>query len=180
MQRRGKFEETSRVHIGPERVCGANRLSLSVPMHVWPSDESTTRHHAKSSARGAMRRALGHEDRLLRSALTGGCSDVFHGSVAPQGRHSIGVDSTLIEIIVGYLSGASCQSGPRRLGFTAACDWVSRHLMTNAELDTRLEHLGDSLKAGLLRSPRSILLWRSRRYFPSASSQCAAQPRRFH
>ena len=27
-------------------------------------------HHAKSSARGAMRRALGHEDRLLRSALT--------------------------------------------------------------------------------------------------------------
>ena len=70
VQRRGKFEETSRVHIGPERVCGANRLSLSVPMHVWPSDESTTRHHAKSSARGAMRRALGNEDRLLRSALT--------------------------------------------------------------------------------------------------------------
>ena len=70
VQRRGKFEETSRVHIGPERVCGANRLSLSVPMHVWPSDESTTRYYAKSSARGAMRRALGHEDRLLRSALT--------------------------------------------------------------------------------------------------------------
>ena len=70
VQRRGKFEETSRVHIGPERVCGANWLSLSVPMHVWPSDESTIRQHAKSSARGAMRRALGHEDRLLRSALT--------------------------------------------------------------------------------------------------------------
>ena len=70
VQRRGRFEETSRVHIGPERVCGANRLSLSVPMHVWSSDESTTRHHAKSSARGAMRRTLGHEDRLLRSALT--------------------------------------------------------------------------------------------------------------
>ena len=70
VQRRGRFEETSRVHVGPERVCGANRLSLSVPMHVWPSDESTTRYYAKSSARGAMRRALGHEDRLLRSALT--------------------------------------------------------------------------------------------------------------
>ena len=179
MQRRGKFEETSRVHIGPERVCGANRLSLSVPMHVWSSDESTTRHHAKSSARGAMRRALGHEARLLRSALTGGCSDDFHDSVSPQGRHSIGVDSALIEIILGYLSCASCQS-PRRLGFTVVFVWVSRHLMTNAELDTRLEHLGDSLKAGLLRSPRSILLWRRRRYFPSASSQCAAQPRRFH
>ena len=106
MQRRGKFEETSRVHIGPERVCGANRLSLSVPMHVWPSDESTTRHHAKSSARGAMRRALGHEERLLRSALTGGCSDDFYGSVAPQGWHSIGVYSALIEIIMRQHLGA--------------------------------------------------------------------------
>ena len=85
VQRRGKFEETSRVHIGPERVCGANRLSLSVPMHVWPSDESTTRYYAKSSARGAMRRALGHEDRLLRSALTGGCSDVFSWFGCPSG-----------------------------------------------------------------------------------------------
>ena len=89
-----------------------------------------------------MRRTLGHEDRLLRSALTGGCSDDFHGSVAPQGRHSIGVDSTLIEIIVGYLSCASCQSRPRRLGFTAVFDWVSRHLMTNAELDTRRQSQG--------------------------------------
>ena len=180
MQRRGRFEETSRVHVGPERDCGAKRLSLSVPMHVWPSDESTVLHHAKSSARGAMRRTLGYEERLLRSALSGGCSDDFYGSVAPQGWYSIGVDSTLIEIILAYLSCASCQSGPRRLGFTAAFDWVSRHLMTNAELDTRLEHLGDSLNAALLRSPRSILLWRRKRYFPSASSQCAAQPRRFH
>ena len=172
MQRRGGFEETSRVHVGPGRDCGAKRLALSVPMHVWPSDESTVLNHAKSSARGAMRRT--------RSALTGRCSDDFYGSVAPQGWYSIGVDSTLIEIILAYLSCASCQSGPRRLGFTAAFDWVSRHLMTNAELDTRLEHLGDSLNAAMLRSPRSILLWRRKRYFPSASSQCAAQPRRFH
>ena len=166
MKRRGRFEETSRVHVGPERDCGAKRLSLSFPMHVWPSDESTIRHHAKSSARGARRRT--------RSALTGGCSDDFYGSVAPQGWYSIGVDSTLIEIILAYLSCASCQSGPRRLGFTAACDWVSRHMMTNAELDTRLEHLGDSLKAGLLRSPRSIFIVAQEEIFfqaPVASAQ---------
>ena len=111
---------------------------------------------------------------VLLSPLTGGCSDDFHGSVAPQGWYSIGVDSTLIEIILAYLSCASCQSGPRRLGFTAACDWVSRHLMTNAELDTRLEHLGDSLKAGLLRSPRSIFIVAQEEIFfqaPVASAQ---------
>ena len=40
------------------------------------------------------------------SPLTGGCSDDFHGSVAPQGRHSIGVYSALIEIIIGQHLGA--------------------------------------------------------------------------
>ena len=182
VQRLGRFEETSRVHIGSERVAGPKGYLcllrcmcgrvMSPRLAIMPSH----RHEGPCVEHLATR-----TDFCVRlSPLTGGCSDDFHGSVAPQGRHSIGVDSALIEIILGYLSCASCQSRPRRLGFTAVFDWVSRHLMTNAELDTRLEHLGDSLKAGLLRSPRSILLWRRRRYFPSASSQCAAQPRRFH
>ena len=80
-QVRGNIKSPRRARKG----CGAKRPSLSVPMHVWSSDESTTRRHAKSSARGAMRRALGHEDRLLRSALTGGCSDVFSWFGCPSG-----------------------------------------------------------------------------------------------
>ena len=43
---------------------------------------------------------------VLLSPLTGGCSDDFHGSVAPQGWHSIGVYSALIEIIIGQHLGA--------------------------------------------------------------------------